>query len=93
MKYHEQGQASSRLPGNLLGNCKVPGSMPSWGFLLLLFPWTRNFTPIASATQQLNWENTVLYIVCKQGTAEKQLHSGCCHSYKRNQNIKLSMNM
>jgi len=43
--------------------------MPSWGFLLvLLFPWARKFTPIASATQLLNRENIV--IVCNQGTAE-----------------------
>jgi len=25
--------------------------MPSWGLLLLLFPWARNFTPIASAVK------------------------------------------
>jgi len=65
-------RASSRLPGHLPGNCKVPGSMPSWGFLLLLFPWTRNFTPIVSVTQLLNREHTYC-IVCNQGTAEKQL--------------------
>jgi len=53
----------------ITGNRKVSGSMPSWGFLLLLFPWARNFTPIASATQLLNREN----IVCNQDTAEKQL--------------------
>jgi len=41
--------------------------MPSWGFLLLLFPWERNLTPIASVTQLLNQE--IVYI---QGTAEKQ---------------------
>jgi len=45
--------------------------MPSWGFPLLLFPWARNFTLIASATQLLNR----IIIVCNQGTAEKQLHS------------------
>jgi len=32
------------------------------GFLQLLFPWARNFTPIASATQLLNREH-VLCIV------------------------------
>jgi len=42
------------------GNRKVPGLMPSWGPLLLLFPWARNFTPIASATQLLNREHIVL---------------------------------
>jgi len=46
--------------------------MPSWGYLLLLFPWARNFTPIASATQLLNQEN-IVYIVY-QGTAEKKPH-------------------
>jgi len=70
-RYRAKG-SSSRLPGHLPGNCKVPGSMPSWGFLLLLFPLARNFTPIASATQLLNWEN-IVYIVY-QDTAEKQLH-------------------
>ena len=30
------------------------------GFLLLLFPWARNFTPIASANQLLNRDT--LYI-------------------------------
>jgi len=53
--------------GHLPGNRKVPGSMLSWGFLLLLFPWARNFTPIASATQLLN------RVLCNEGTAEKQL--------------------
>jgi len=42
------------------------------GFLLLLFPWARNFTPIASATQLLNREHIVT-VLCNQGTAEKQL--------------------
>jgi len=32
------------LPRHWLGNHEVPGSMPGWGFLLLLFPWARNFT-------------------------------------------------
>jgi len=36
-----------------------------------LFPWPRNFTLIASATQLLNRE-VILYCV-HQGTAEKQL--------------------
>jgi len=62
-------QLIARLPGHLPRNCKIPGSMPSWGFLLLLFPWARNFIPIASATQLLNQEN----ILCNQGTSEKQL--------------------
>jgi len=35
---------SSRLPGHLPGNRKVPGLMLSWGFQLLLFLWARNFT-------------------------------------------------
>jgi len=61
---------SSRLSGHLPGNRKVPGSMPGCGILLLLFPWARNFNPIAPATQLENWE--ILSIVC-QGTAEKQL--------------------
>jgi len=38
--------------------------MPSWGFLLLLFPWGRNFTPIASATQLLNREHIVYQDSC-----------------------------
>jgi len=50
----------------------VPGLMPNWGFLLMLFPWERNFTPIASATQLLNLEN--IAIVRTQGTAKKQLY-------------------
>ena len=29
------------------GDWKVPGSMPSMPALLLLFPWARNFTPLA----------------------------------------------
>jgi len=42
--------------------------MPSWGFLLLLFP-ARNFTPIASATQLLNREHIMnMY----QGMAQEQ---------------------
>jgi len=47
----------------------VPGLMPSWGFLLLLLPWARNFTPIASAIQLLNWEH-IFYMY--QGMAEEQ---------------------
>jgi len=39
-----------------------------WGFLLLLFPWARNFTPIVSATQLLNQD--IFYTT--QGTAEEQ---------------------
>jgi len=39
---------------------------------LLLFPWAKKFTPIASATQLLNCEHILLYCVY-QGTAEKQL--------------------
>jgi len=62
---------SRRLPGNLPSNHKVPDSMPNRGFVLLLFPWARNFTPIASATQLLNREHIVLFFY--QGTAEKQL--------------------
>ena len=34
------------ITGHLPGNRKVPGLMPGQGFLLLLFPWARNFTPI-----------------------------------------------
>ena len=49
--------AVGRLPGHLPGNRKVPGSMPGQGFLQLLFPWARNFTPIASATQLINREH------------------------------------
>jgi len=61
---------SSRLPGHLPGNRKVPDLMPGWGFLLLLFPWARNFTPIASATQLLNQEHIVYTMY--QGMAEEQ---------------------
>jgi len=60
---------SSRLLGHLPGNRKAPGSMPGWGFLLLLFPWARNFTPIASATQLLNREH-IVYMY--QSMAEEQ---------------------
>jgi len=56
-------------PGHLPSNRKVPGWMLSWGFLLLLFPWARNFTPIASAIQLLNRKHIAL---CNQGTAEKE---------------------
>jgi len=57
---------SSTLPGHLPGNHKVPGSMPNQGFLQLLFPWARNFTPIASASQLLNREHTVYYVIRAQ---------------------------
>jgi len=43
-------------------------------YWVLLFPWARNFTPIASAIQLLNW------IECLQGTA---LHSWCCHPCRK----------
>jgi len=36
-------------------------SESSQGLLLLLFPWTRNFTTIASATQLLNREQHTVY--------------------------------
>jgi len=51
---------------------QVPGSMSNSGFLLLLFPWARKLTPIASTTQLLNRKHNNC-IVCNQGTAEKQL--------------------
>jgi len=41
--------------------------MPGWGFLLLLFPRIRNFTPIVSATQL-----GIMCIIYTQGTAEEQ---------------------
>jgi len=44
-----QGESSSLLRCQP-GNREAPGSMPGWGFLLLLFPWARNFTPIASCS-------------------------------------------
>ena len=48
---------SSRLSGICLsGNRKVPGSMPGCGILLLLFPWARNFTPMAPPTRVENGE-------------------------------------
>jgi len=44
---HEGGCSS--LLRHWPGNHEVPGSMPGWGFLLLLLPcMARNFTPIAS---------------------------------------------
>ena len=36
--------------------------MPCQGFLQLLFPWARNFTPIASATHLLNQEHILLFM-------------------------------
>ena len=36
--------------------------MPGQGFLQLLFPWARNFTPIASATQLLNREPMIVFM-------------------------------
>jgi len=47
MRVHHQMGGSSKLPGDR----KVPGLMPGWTFLLLLFSWVRNFTPVVSATQ------------------------------------------
>jgi len=43
----------------------LPLSGQSWGFLLLLFPWARNFTPITSATQLLNREH-IVYVIRAQ---------------------------
>jgi len=51
--------SSSSLLWHRPGNREVP--WPGWGFLLLLFPWARNFIPIASATQLLNWDTYVVF--------------------------------
>jgi len=45
---------------------------PVGAFLLLLLPWARNFTPIASATQLLNQEHIVYCVAIRV-----QLKSSC----------------
>jgi len=60
---------SSRLPGHLPGNHKVPDSMPAQSGLSAT--WERNFTPIASTTQLLNRKQYC--VLCNQVTAEKQV--------------------
>jgi len=59
---------SSRLPGHLPSNCKVPGSIPSCvcGFLQL---WQETVLshPAIKPEQYC--------VLCDQGTAEKQLHA------------------
>jgi len=62
----------SKLLGHLPGNRKVPGLMPGWGFLLLLFPWARNFIFIALCSHPAVKPGTHCAL-CYQGTAEKQL--------------------
>jgi len=44
-----------------------------WGFLLLLFPWTRNFSYSHCFSHPAVKPGTYC-ILCNQGTAEKQLH-------------------